>query len=146
MKDDIVYSFCKNIEVMDKYRYLHKENAFIRYTSRSFLERMNLAKMVDGRLENYDKDLWMKVQKEHEQIVESLGHSRKDKIFIFISVIGFLMSGVLIFMMLFYRILIFLLLLGIVLIVTLTISLKIIFSRAQKSIQKSYEQKDLVQD
>ncbi|OPY24256.1 MAG: hypothetical protein A4E26_00416 [Methanobacterium sp. PtaU1.Bin097] len=64
MKKDIVHSFVKNIELMDRYRYYYSNMNRV-----SFFERQKLSKMVDNNLREYDRFLWARVQGESEEIV-----------------------------------------------------------------------------
>jgi hypothetical protein len=73
MKKDVVHSFIKNIELMDKYRYYYSNMNRV-----SLFERQNLSKMVDSNLREYDRVLWARVQGESEEIVKSPKQSESN--------------------------------------------------------------------
>jgi len=73
MNNDIAYSFNKNIELMDKYRYYYSNMNRV-----SLLERQKLSKMVDNNLREYDRVLWARVQGESEELVKSPKQSESN--------------------------------------------------------------------
>jgi len=88
MNKDIAFSFNKNIELVDKYRYYYSHEKRV-----SLLEKLKLAKMVDNGLKKYDKSLWARVQQESEELVKPPEYDRSDNLFfaIFFSYLLFVM-------------------------------------------------------
>jgi hypothetical protein len=141
--NDIAYSFCKNIELMDRYRNYHKVNALTRYSNAGFFQKLKLAKMIDRRMEKYDIDLWRKVQKEGEEMGELPEAPKKENIVLSI----WIFSMALFAFAAGFRVYILLLFLISIVVIILSILLaKIVWSRAKRSIQKSKVQKVLVQE
>jgi len=80
MNNDIAYSFNKNIELMDKYRYYYSNMNRV-----SLLERQKLSKMVDNNLREYDRVLWARVQGESEELVKSPKQSESNNNYFLVS-------------------------------------------------------------
>jgi hypothetical protein len=142
MKKDIAYSFCKNIELIDRYRNYHVFYAFFRYSRVGLFQRMELAKLVTRGIEEYDVDLWRKVQKEAEEIAKIPKFPKKENNILIISIF----SMVLVVMAAVFHFYILLPFIFVIIFIIYLLVFKIIVSRARKSIQKSYTQKALIQD
>jgi hypothetical protein len=149
MNDDIAYSFCKNIETIDFYRFYHKRWKSTRYSQFGYINRLNFVKMCDGDIKNYDVSLWKRVKEECREIGVTPPISKKDRLYnlsllvtLFLAIfllIAFIISHSIIFAVLSFPLMVISVILGLLI-------LNEGMHLGQKAIAKSYQQKNLVQE
>jgi len=151
MKKDISYSFSKNIEVVDKFRFYRWTYSF--RPSAGIVEQLRLAKMVDKELGKYDRSLWGKVQRESEEIgkpiISAMSNSYND-LYFYIFIVYALFGGLFVAFSRVYFFpetmsVIFIFLVGLFILFMLMI-FKVVLPRSKMSIQKSFVQKKLAQE
>lgn len=151
MKKDIASSFNKNIEIIDRFRYYRRTYAF--RPSAGLFEQLRLAKMVDNKLGKYDRSLWKWVQKESEEIGKPIELVKSDKNYNFLFYIFFAFMFCTVGAATFLRVyspseamnVLIISFVGLFLLFP-AIIFKIVLPRSKRSIQRSFEQKELVQE
>lgn len=149
MSKYIAFSFCKNIETIDFYRFYHKRWKSTRYSQFGYINRLNFVKMCDGDIKKYDVSLWKRVHEECKEMGVIPPISKKDRLYSSSLLVTILLAFFFLIAFIIFHLVIFAVLSLPLVVISVIFGLLILnegMHLGQKAIAKSYQQKSLVQE